>query len=108
MLYFKGRSCFSSKYTLHVDWNMRHLKCFVLFQVHKGVHGFVQDKSGKAISKAVIVLNEGLRVCTKEGGYFHVLLAPGLHNINAIADGYQQKHMQVCEYLLELSSLAFI
>ncbi|XP_052544555.1 carboxypeptidase D [Tympanuchus pallidicinctus] len=67
----------------------------MLVEVHKGVHGFVQDKSGKAISKAVIVLNEGLRVCTKEGGYFHVLLAPGLHNINAIADGYQQKHMQV-------------
>ncbi|OXB73345.1 UNVERIFIED_CONTAM: hypothetical protein H355_016999 [Colinus virginianus] len=64
-------------------------------KVHKGVHGFVQDKSGKAISKATIVLNEGLRICTKEGGYFHVLLAPGLHNINAIADGYQQKHMQV-------------
>uniref|UniRef100_A0A669Q2V6 Carboxypeptidase D n=1 Tax=Phasianus colchicus TaxID=9054 RepID=A0A669Q2V6_PHACC len=68
----------------------------MLVEVHKGVHGFVQDKSGKAISKAVIVLNESLRVCTKEGGYFHVLLAPGLHNINAIADGYQQKHMQVC------------
>lgn len=67
----------------------------MLVEVHKGVHGFVQDKSGKAISKAVIVLNEGLRICTKEGGYFHVLLAPGLHNINAIADGYQQKHMQV-------------
>uniref|UniRef100_A0A669PJP7 Carboxypeptidase D n=1 Tax=Phasianus colchicus TaxID=9054 RepID=A0A669PJP7_PHACC len=67
----------------------------MLVEVHKGVHGFVQDKSGKAISKAVIVLNESLRVCTKEGGYFHVLLAPGLHNINAIADGYQQKHMQV-------------
>uniref|UniRef100_A0A8C9G7G8 Carboxypeptidase D n=1 Tax=Pavo cristatus TaxID=9049 RepID=A0A8C9G7G8_PAVCR len=67
----------------------------MLVEVHKGVHGFVQDKSGKAISKAVIVLNEDLRICTKEGGYFHVLLAPGLHNINAIADGYQQKHMQV-------------
>lgn len=68
-----------------------------LLQVHKGVHGFVQDKSGKAISKATIVLNEGLRVYTKEGGYFHVLLAPGLHNINAIADGYQQKHVKVRE-----------
>uniref|UniRef100_A0A8B9N3U9 Carboxypeptidase D n=2 Tax=Accipitrinae TaxID=8955 RepID=A0A8B9N3U9_9AVES len=67
----------------------------MLVEVHKGVHGFVQDKSGKAISKATIVLNEGLRVYTKEGGYFHVLLAPGLHNINAIADGYQQKHVKV-------------
>uniref|UniRef100_A0A8D0KU06 Carboxypeptidase D n=1 Tax=Strix occidentalis caurina TaxID=311401 RepID=A0A8D0KU06_STROC len=67
----------------------------MLVEVHKGVHGFVQDKSGKAISKATIILNEGLRVSTKEGGYFHVLLAPGLHSINAIADGYQQKHVKV-------------
>ncbi|XP_030899413.2 carboxypeptidase D [Melopsittacus undulatus] len=67
----------------------------MLVEVQKGVHGFVQDKSGKAISKAIIVLNEGLRVFTKEGGYFHVLLAPGLHTISAVAEGYQQKHVKV-------------
>lgn len=67
----------------------------MFFQVHKGVHGFVKDKMGKPISKAVIVLNEGIKVHTKEGGYFHILLAPGVHNINAIADGYQQQHSQV-------------
>ena len=67
----------------------------IFFQVHKGVHGFVKDKTGKPISKAVIVLNEGIKVHTKDGGYFHVLLAPGVHNINAIADGYQQQHSQV-------------
>uniref|UniRef100_A0A8B9J038 Carboxypeptidase D n=3 Tax=Amazona TaxID=12929 RepID=A0A8B9J038_9PSIT len=67
----------------------------MLVEVQKGVHGFVQDKSGKAISKAIIVLNEGLRVCTKEGGYFHVLLAPGLHTLSAVAEGYQQKHVKV-------------
>uniref|UniRef100_A0A8C0QZ90 Carboxypeptidase D n=1 Tax=Canis lupus dingo TaxID=286419 RepID=A0A8C0QZ90_CANLU len=67
----------------------------MLVEVHKGVHGFVKDKTGKPISKAVIVLNEGIKVHTKEGGYFHVLLAPGVHNINAIADGYQQQHSQV-------------
>lgn len=61
------------------------------------MHGIVQDKSGRAISKATIVLNEGLRVYTKEGGYFHVLLAPGFHSIDAIASGYQQKHVKVCE-----------
>lgn len=55
----------------------------------------VKDKTGKPISKAVIVLNEGIKVHTKEGGYFHVLLAPGVHNINAIAEGYQQQHLQV-------------
>ncbi|OWK15320.1 hypothetical protein Celaphus_00000804, partial [Cervus elaphus hippelaphus] len=52
-------------------------------------------ETGKPISKAVIVLNEGIKVHTKDGGYFHVLLAPGVHNINAIADGYQQQHSQV-------------
>ncbi|KAB0367690.1 hypothetical protein FD755_021014 [Muntiacus reevesi] len=67
----------------------------MLVEVHKGVHGFVKDKTGKPISKAVIVLNEGIKVHTKDGGYFHVLLAPGVHNINAIADGYQQQHSQV-------------
>uniref|UniRef100_U3JUJ6 Carboxypeptidase D n=1 Tax=Ficedula albicollis TaxID=59894 RepID=U3JUJ6_FICAL len=67
----------------------------MLVEVHKGVHGIVQDKSGRAISKATIVLNEGLRVYTKEGGYFHVLLAPGFHSIDAIASGYQQKHVKV-------------
>lgn len=74
------------------------------------MHGFVQDKSGKAISKAIIVLNEGLRVYTKEGGYFHVLLAPGLHSISAVAEGYQQKHVKVCECLcwrFSLCSLSY-
>lgn len=61
------------------------------------MHGIVQDKSGRAISKATIVLNEGLRVYTKEGGYFHVLLAPGFHSIDATASGYQQKHVKVCK-----------
>lgn len=28
-------------------------------------------------------------------GYFHVLLAPGFHSIDAIASGYQQKHVKV-------------
>uniref|UniRef100_A0A7M4F8C3 Carboxypeptidase D n=1 Tax=Crocodylus porosus TaxID=8502 RepID=A0A7M4F8C3_CROPO len=67
----------------------------MLVEVHKGVHGFVRDKSGKPVSKAIIVFNEGVKLYTKEGGYFHVLLAPGSHNINAIAEGYQQQHVQV-------------
>ena len=33
-----------------------------------------------------------------------MLLAPGLHNINAIADGYQQKHVKVCECPYQRSS----
>ncbi|KAG8122570.1 hypothetical protein E2320_018054 [Naja naja] len=63
--------------------------------VHKGVYGFVRDKHGRPVSKAQIVFNEGIKVCTKEGGYFHVLLAPGYHKIHAIAEGYQQQHVQV-------------
>uniref|UniRef100_A0A8P0TD41 gp180 n=1 Tax=Canis lupus familiaris TaxID=9615 RepID=A0A8P0TD41_CANLF len=80
----------------------------MLVEVHKGVHGFVKDKTGKPISKAVIVLNEGIKVHTKEGGYFHVLLAPGVHNINAIADGYQQQHSQVFVHHDAASSVVIV
>ncbi|XP_072286935.1 carboxypeptidase D [Pyxicephalus adspersus] len=67
----------------------------MLVEVHKGVHGIVKDEKGKPVPKATIIFNEGVKVYTKEGGYFHVLLAPGFHNINAIAEGYQQQHTQV-------------
>ncbi|KAK1331439.1 hypothetical protein QTO34_009394 [Cnephaeus nilssonii] len=77
-------------------------------KVHKGVHGFVKDKTGKPVSNAVIVLNEGIKVHTKEGGYFHVLLAPGVHNINAIADGYQQQHSQVFVHHDAASSVVIV
>ncbi|XP_069883506.1 carboxypeptidase D [Dipodomys merriami] len=80
----------------------------MLVEVHKGVHGFVKDKTGKPISKAIIVLNEGIKVHTKEGGYFHVLLAPGVHNINAIADGYQQQHSQVFVHHDAASSVVIV
>ncbi|KAF5911671.1 hypothetical protein HPG69_015648, partial [Diceros bicornis minor] len=80
----------------------------MLVEVHKGVHGLVKDKTGKPISKAVIVLNEGIKVHTKEGGYFHVLLAPGVHNINAIADGYQQQHSQVFVHHDAASSVVIV
>lgn len=68
---------------------------FCLTQVHKGVRGVVRDKSGKPIVGAIIVLNGGVRVFTTEGGYFHALLAPGNHNIEAVADGYQQQRQEV-------------
>lgn len=80
----------------------------MLVEVHKGVHGVVKDKTGKPISKAVIVLNEGIKIHTKEGGYFHVLLAPGVHNINAIAEGYQQQHSQVFVHHDAASSVVIV
>ncbi|XP_053729224.1 carboxypeptidase D [Synchiropus splendidus] len=67
----------------------------MLVEVHKGVRGVVRDKSGKPIVGAIIVLNGGVRVFTTEGGYFHALLAPGNHNIEAVADGYQQQRQEV-------------
>ena len=71
-------------------------RTFFFCQVHKGVRGVVKDKSGKPIVGAMIVLNGGVRVFTAVGGYFHALLAPGSHNIEAVAEGYQQQRQEVC------------
>ncbi|XP_026545885.1 carboxypeptidase D [Notechis scutatus] len=87
---------FPSAGQLHTLWteNKKSLLS-MLVEVHKGVYGYVRDKHGRPVSKTQIVFNEGIKVCTKEGGYFHVLLAPGYHKIHAIAEGYQQQHVQV-------------
>ncbi|XP_072318667.1 carboxypeptidase D isoform X1 [Eucyclogobius newberryi] len=67
----------------------------MLVEVHKGVRGVVRDKSGKPVVGAIIVLNGGVRVFTGEGGYFHALLEPGSHSIEAVAEGYQQQRQEV-------------
>ncbi|KAM4795649.1 carboxypeptidase D [Rhinophrynus dorsalis] len=87
---------FPSAGRLHALWteNKKALLS-MLVEVHKGIRGIVKDEKGKPVSKATIILNDGIKVYTKEGGYFHVLLAPGFHNINAIAEGYQSQHTQV-------------
>ncbi|KAG2459522.1 CBPD Carboxypeptidase, partial [Polypterus senegalus] len=76
----------------------------MLVEVHKGVRGMVIDKNGKPIPRAIIVLNGGMRVYTNEGGYFHALLAPGAHSIEAIADGFQQQHKEVFVSLYEAAT----
>ncbi|KAG5836722.1 hypothetical protein ANANG_G00231580 [Anguilla anguilla] len=80
----------------------------MLVEVHKGVRGVVQDKSGRPIVGAMIVLNGGVRVFTSEGGYFHALLAPGAHNIEAVADGYQQQRQKVFVSSYEAASSIII
>ncbi|XP_041734197.2 carboxypeptidase D [Coregonus clupeaformis] len=80
----------------------------MLVEVHKGVRGVVKDKSGKPIVGAMIVLNGGVRVFTAEGGYFHALLAPGNHNIEAVADGYQQQRQEVVVSSYEAASSIII
>ncbi|XP_044058334.1 carboxypeptidase D [Siniperca chuatsi] len=80
----------------------------MLVEVHKGVRGVVRDKSGKPIVGAIIVLNGGVRVFTTEGGYFHALLAPGNHNIEAVADGYQQQRQEVVVSSYEAASSIII
>ncbi|CAL8351183.1 unnamed protein product [Lota lota] len=67
----------------------------MLVEAHKGVRGIVRDKSGKPIVGAMIVMNGGVQVYTAEGGFFHALLAPGSHDIEAVADGYQQQRQKV-------------
>uniref|UniRef100_UPI0037E9B593 carboxypeptidase D isoform X2 n=1 Tax=Semicossyphus pulcher TaxID=241346 RepID=UPI0037E9B593 len=80
----------------------------MLVEVHKGVRGIVRDRSGKPIVGAIIVLNGGVRVFTAEGGYFHALLAPGNHNIEAVADGYQQHRQTVVVSSYEAASSIII
>ncbi|KAM6945975.1 carboxypeptidase D [Aplochiton taeniatus] len=67
----------------------------MLVEVHKGVRGVVRDKSGNPIVGAMIVLNGGVKVFTSEGGYFHALLVPGSHKLEAVAEGYQQQRQEV-------------
>ncbi|MCJ8740075.1 hypothetical protein PDJAM_G00054690 [Pangasius djambal] len=76
----------------------------MLVEVHKGVRGIAKDKSGKPIVGAMIVLNGGVRVFTSEGGYFHALLAPGSHSIEAVAEGYQQQRQKVIVSSYEAAS----
>uniref|UniRef100_A0A8C2KER1 Carboxypeptidase D, a n=1 Tax=Cyprinus carpio TaxID=7962 RepID=A0A8C2KER1_CYPCA len=80
----------------------------MLVEVHKGVRGVVKDKSGKPIVGAIIVLNGSVRVFTSEGGYFHALLSPGLHNIEAVAEGYQQQSQKVSVSPFEAASSIII
>ncbi|XP_041656368.1 carboxypeptidase D isoform X2 [Cheilinus undulatus] len=80
----------------------------MLVEVHKGVRGVVRDRTGKPIVGAIIVLNGGVRVFTSEGGYFHALLAPGNHNIEAVADGYQQQRQEVVVSSGKAASLIII
>ncbi|XP_046719096.1 carboxypeptidase D [Silurus meridionalis] len=76
----------------------------MLVEVHKGVRGIAKDKSGKPIVGAMIVLNGGVRVFTGEGGFFHALLAPGSHSIEAVAEGYQQQRQKVIVSSYEAAS----
>ncbi|XP_077421112.1 carboxypeptidase D [Vanacampus margaritifer] len=80
----------------------------MLVEVHKGVRGVVRDKSGKPIVGGIIVMNGGVRVFTAEGGYFRALLAPGNHNIEAVADGYQQQRQEVVVSSYEAASAIII
>ncbi|XP_036392182.1 carboxypeptidase D [Megalops cyprinoides] len=80
----------------------------MLVEAHKGVRGQVKDKSGKPIEGAMIVLNGGVRVFSNEGGYFHALLAPGAHNIEALAEGYQQQRKEVFVSSYEAASSIII
>ncbi|KAE8622096.1 hypothetical protein XENTR_v10005094 [Xenopus tropicalis] len=93
---YTGCCLFPSSSQLHALWeDNKKALLSMLVEVHKGVHGIVKDETGKPVPKAGIIINDGVKVYTKEGGFFHVLLAPGFHNINAIAEGYQKQHTQV-------------
>ncbi|KAL0973138.1 hypothetical protein UPYG_G00199470 [Umbra pygmaea] len=80
----------------------------MLVEVHKGVRGIVRDKSGKPIVGAMLVLNGGMKVFSAEGGHFRALLEPGKHNIEAVADGYEQQRQEVTVSAYEVASYVVI
>uniref|UniRef100_A0A8C5BHP1 Carboxypeptidase D, a n=1 Tax=Gadus morhua TaxID=8049 RepID=A0A8C5BHP1_GADMO len=64
--------------------------------------------NGKPIVGAMIVMNGGVRVYTAAGGFFHALLVPGSHDIEAIADGYQHQRQKVVVSSHEAASVVII
>ncbi|CAL8345725.1 unnamed protein product [Arctogadus glacialis] len=80
----------------------------MLVEAHKGVRGVVRDRSGKPIVGAMIVMNGGVRVYTAAGGFFHALLVPGSHDIEAFADGYQHQRQKVVVSSHEAASVVLI
>ena len=59
-----------------------------MFQVHKGVKGFVQDSAGTSVPDATImVVGINKNVTTASFGDYWRLLVPGTYTIVAVAEG---------------------
>ncbi|XP_056586913.1 carboxypeptidase D, b isoform X2 [Triplophysa dalaica] len=67
----------------------------MLLEVHRRLSGVVRDGKGRPVSDAVVVVNGSLTVHTDSQGYFTTLLAPGTHQLQVQAHGYQQELQQV-------------
>ncbi|XP_076836499.1 carboxypeptidase D, b isoform X2 [Brachyhypopomus gauderio] len=67
----------------------------MLVEVHKGVSGVVRGMEGQPVAGAVIGVNGSALVHTDTQGYFHTLLAPGTHQLQVQAPGFQQQLAQV-------------
>uniref|UniRef100_A0A4W4GVC5 Peptidase M14 domain-containing protein n=1 Tax=Electrophorus electricus TaxID=8005 RepID=A0A4W4GVC5_ELEEL len=77
-------------------WTEHAMPLFaMLLEIHKGVSGVVQDREGQPVAGAVVRVNGSLLVRTDTRGYFHTLLAPGTHQLQVQAPGFQEQLTQV-------------
>ncbi|KAK1788062.1 hypothetical protein P4O66_016539 [Electrophorus voltai] len=77
-------------------WTEHAMPLFaMLLEIHKGVSGVVQDREGQPVAGAVVRVNGSILVRTDTRGYFHTLLAPGTHQLQVQAPGFQEQLTQV-------------
>lgn len=59
-----------------------------MYQVHKGVHGFVNSHIGHRLSNATITVNDiSHTIKTARDGDYWRILVPGTYNITASKEG---------------------
>ncbi|XP_051537619.1 carboxypeptidase D, b [Myxocyprinus asiaticus] len=77
-------------------WMENRMPLFrMLLEIHRRLIGVVRDSKGHPVSDAVVVVNGSVNVHTDSRGYFTTLLAPGTHQLQVQAHGYQQELQQV-------------
>ncbi|XP_065143505.1 carboxypeptidase D, b isoform X2 [Paramisgurnus dabryanus] len=67
----------------------------MLLEAHRRLSGVVRDSKGRPVSDAVVVVNGSVSIYADSQGYFTTLLAPGTHQLQVQAHGYQQELQQV-------------
>lgn len=93
---YTGCCVFPPDTQLFAMWMENRLPLFrMLLEVHRRLSGVVRDSKGRPVPDAVIVVNGSLSVRADSQGHFSTLVAPGTHQLQVQAHGYQQELQQV-------------